>query len=202
VAAEQDAARDRVLAARAAFEQEFDGLKVAGRDAVDIPAKIRRNPSKAVAVAAGVGFLALRGPQKVVRGTRRLLFGSPAPMPEAMLPEEIEKSLRAMGSDGDKVRGTLERDFADYAMKAQKNRRGVMLALLLPLLRPVLARGAKAGMEWLSAPGRVDTLRAQTEAAVAQGRDTAGRAGDAAKERIEAAPATDAAAEPEPPTGV
>jgi hypothetical protein len=175
VATEQDAARDRVLAARAAFDQEYQTLTASTRDAVDIPAKIRRSPEKVAAVAAAAGFIALRGPQRVVRGTRRLLFGKPAPLPQAMLPEEIEKTLKKLGADGDKVRGTLERDFADYAKQAQKNRRGLMLAILLPLLKPVLDRGAKAGMDWLTTPGRMDTFRAQTEAAAEDARVTAER---------------------------
>ena len=51
-----------------------------------------------------------------------------------------------LGEDGDKVRGTLERDFADYAKQAQKNRRGLWLALLLPLVRPALIAARKP--EW------------------------------------------------------
>ena len=70
MATDQDAARDRVLAARAAFDQEYQGLLTSTRDAVDITAKIRRNPQKAVAVAGGTLFLLLRGPQAVVRGAR------------------------------------------------------------------------------------------------------------------------------------
>jgi hypothetical protein len=31
-----------------------------------------------------------------------------------MLPDEVDKTLRKLGSDGDKVRGTIEREFADY----------------------------------------------------------------------------------------
>jgi hypothetical protein len=202
VATEQDAARDRVLAARAAFDREYQDLRVSGRDAVDIPAKIRRNPARAAAVAGGAAFLLARGPQKVVRGTRRLLFGSPAPLPEAMLPEEIEKTLKKMGDDGDKVRGTLERDFADYAKKAQKQRRGVLLALMLPLLRPVLTRGAKAATDWLTTPGRMDEIRARADAAVEEGRASAERAGATARERVDQVRKTGAPPQDEPPTGV
>jgi hypothetical protein len=152
VASEQDAARDRVLAARAALDQELQGLATSGRAAVDIPAKIRRSPAKAAAVVGGLGFLVVGGPRRVLRGGRRLLFGAPAPLPESMLPEEIEKSLRKMGSDGDKIRGTLERDFADYARQAQRDRRQVMLAVLLPFLRPIAARGAKAVSDYVLGP--------------------------------------------------
>jgi hypothetical protein len=204
VATEQDAARERVLAARAALEQEYQGLQASTREAVDIPAKIRRNPAKVAAVAGGAAFLLVRGPQRVVRGTRRALFGAPAPLPRSMLPDEIEKTLKSLGSDGDKVRGALERDFADYARQAQKNRRGVMLALMLPLLRPVLARGAKAATDWLTTPGRIDELRAGAESAAAEGRASAERAGTAARQRVDEARGAVSGAVPddEPPTGV
>jgi hypothetical protein len=202
VATEQDAARDRVLAARAALDREYQVLTASTRDAVDIPAKIRRSPAKVAAVAAGAGFIVLRGPQRVVRGTRRLLFGKPAPLPKAMLPEEIEKTLKMLGEDGDKVRGTLERDFADYAKQAQKNRRGLWLALLLPLVRPALDRGAKAGMDWLQTPGRMDAFRAQTEAAVEKSRAAVEGAGATAQERVDQARGAGSAPDGEPPTGV
>ena len=39
-----------------------------------------------------------------------------------MLPDEIEKTLRKLGTDGDAVRGALERDFAAYAKQASKDR--------------------------------------------------------------------------------
>ena len=54
-------------------------------------------------------------------GVRRAVLGRPAPLPKRMLPEEIEKACVKMGDDGDKVRGTLERDFADYAKQAAGN---------------------------------------------------------------------------------
>jgi hypothetical protein len=123
-------------------------------------------------------------------------------MPKAMLPDEIEKTLRSLGSDGDKVRGALERDFADYAKKAQSNRRGVLLAVMLPLLRPVLARGAKAATDWLATPGRMDQLRAQAEAAAGEGRASAEQAVGAAGQRVERAGATGSMGGEEPATGV
>ena len=83
MATEQAAARDRVLAARAEVDEELQVLEASTRAAVDIPAKIRRNPARAAAVVGGVGFLALRGPQRIVRGTRRPVFGAPKPMPIA-----------------------------------------------------------------------------------------------------------------------
>ena len=115
MATETDAARDRVLAARGSLGEELEVLEASARAAVDIPAKIKRNPGKAAAVAGGAAFLVLGGPKRVFRAGRRAVTGEPDPLPPSMLPEEIDKALQALGDDGKKVRGVLERDFAAYA---------------------------------------------------------------------------------------
>ena len=149
-----DAARDRVLAARADLAEELQVLEASGRAAVDIPAKIRRSPAKAAAVAGGLGFLALKGPQRVFGLGRRIVRGKDKPLPKKMLPEEIEKSLRKLGSDGDRVRGTLERDFAAYAAQKEKARRGQRNLLFLAVAQPILSRAARASAEWLFSPDK------------------------------------------------
>ena len=50
------------------------------------------------------------------------MFGPTAELPKQMLPKEIEKTLKKLGDDGDKVRGAIERDFAAYAKEAEKDR--------------------------------------------------------------------------------
>jgi hypothetical protein len=180
VASEADAARDRVVAARADLEEQLDLLEASARAAVDIPAKIRRSPGKAAAVAGGVGFLALKGPQRVFGAAKRVVRGPSAPLPKAMLPDEIEKSLRRLGKDGDRVRGLLERDFADYAMKAQKHRRDTRRFVLFSIAQPAVIRGTKLALDRLFAPGQegfnetLDRIRAR-----AQGRETAAPPADA-----------------------
>ena len=149
-----DAARDRVLAARADLADEFQVLEASGRAAVDIPAKIRRSPAKAAAVAGGIGFLALKGPQRLFGLGRRVVRGKDKPLPKAMLPDEIEKSLRRMGSDGERVRGTIERDFAEYAQQADKQRRRQRSLLLLAVAQPIVSRAARASAEWLFSPDK------------------------------------------------
>ena len=149
-----DAARDRVLAARAGLAEEIQILEASGRAAVDIPAKVRRSPAKAAAVAGGLGFLALKGPQRLFGLGRRVVRGKDKALPTAMLPEEIEKSLRKLGSDGDRVRGTLERDFATYAAQKEKSRRGQRNLLFLAVAQPILSRAARAGAEWLFSPDK------------------------------------------------
>ena len=149
MATETDAARDRVLAARAALGEELETLEASARAAADVPAKIRRSPGKAAAIAGGTAFVVLGGPRRVFRAGRRAVTGAPAPMPEAMLPKEVEKTLRYLGEDGDKVRGALERDFAAYAKQAQRDRASVRTLLLLTVARPLLSAATKSAASWL-----------------------------------------------------
>lgn len=149
MATETDAARDRVLAARAALGDELETLEASARAAADVPAKIRRSPGKAAAIAGGTAFVVLGGPRRVFRAGRRAVTGAPAPMPRAMLPDEVEKTLRYLGEDGDKVRGVLERDFAAYAKQAQRDRAGVRTLLLLTVARPLLSAATKSAAGWL-----------------------------------------------------
>jgi hypothetical protein len=117
------AARAEVLAARHALDDELVRLEASARAAVDIPAKVRKNPVKAAGVAAGIGFVAVGGPRKLFRRAKRAVMGPEEPLPEQLLPEEIEKALKRMGGDGAKVRGLIERDFADYLRRTEKERR-------------------------------------------------------------------------------
>jgi hypothetical protein len=177
VATETDAARDRVIEARADFEAEFERLEASARAAVDIPAKIRNSPLKAAAVAGGAGFLALKGPQRLFGAAKRAVRGPSEPLPASMLPEEIEKALRALGDDGDRVRGALERDFANYAKQAARDRTGTRNLLLVSIARPILTRGAKVAADWFINPDlkgfdkRLAQVRERTE------RDRAARRG-------------------------
>lgn len=95
-------------------------METATREAVDIPARIRRAPAKSAAVAGGAAFVVLGGPRRIVRRLRRAVGGEPAPLPSEMLPKEIDKAIRSLGSDGEKVRGALERSFANYLAKNGK----------------------------------------------------------------------------------
>jgi hypothetical protein len=149
VATEADAARDRVLAARAALGDELEALEASARAAVDVPSKIRRNPVRTAAVAGGVGFLALRGPQRLFRAGKRAVFGAPEPLPDSLLPDEVEKAIRGLGDDGAKVRGALERDFAAYAKQAQRDRTRTRTLLVLTVARPLLSAATRAAVTWL-----------------------------------------------------
>lgn len=190
MATEQDAARDRVLAARAELDAELHTLEASGRAAVDIPARIRQSPGKAAAIAGGAGFLLLKGPSRVYRAARKAITGEPAPLPKRMLPKEIEKTLKAMGRDGDKVRGAIERDFADYAKKAEKDRRGLVSVLALAIARPLMGRVARAAGEYLTTPSpegyssRLEQVRANARDRAEAARRSVGEATDAARDRV------------------
>ena len=140
-----DAARAEVLAAREGLDEELIRLEASGRAAVDIPARLRREPAKVAGTAAGAAFLLLGGPGRLIRGVRRAILGPDAELPKSMLPPEVEKTLKKLGADGEKVRGTLEREFADYldekAPARQERDLGAAAGgLVASLLKPVSIR--------------------------------------------------------------
>ena len=146
--ASTDAARARVLAARGQLEDEVTRLEAAGRSAVDIPSKVRREPAKTAGLAAGAAFLVAGGPRRVFRHVRRAVQGPEADMPKSMLPKEVDRELKKLGRDGDKVRGTIEREFAKYLDEHREEREsrdlGAVAALLLSqVAKPVTQRAAR-----------------------------------------------------------
>ena len=146
--ARTDAARSEVLAARAGLGEELVRLEAAGRAAVDIPACLRREPAKVLGAAGGAAFLLLGGPKRLFKGVRRAISGPTADVPKSMLPPEVEKTLKKLGGDGDKMRGTLEREFANYLDEKAPQRKerdlGATAALLLGgALKPVVTRLGK-----------------------------------------------------------
>ena len=146
--ARTDAARSEVLAARAGLDEELVRLEASGRAAVDIPARLRREPAKVLGTAGGAAFLLLGGPKRVFKGVRRAVLGPRADMPKSMLPKEIDQELRKMGDDGERVRRKLEREFANYLdenAEARKERDlGATLAVLLSgVAKPVVQRFGK-----------------------------------------------------------
>lgn len=146
--ARTDAARAEVLAARAGLDEEITRLEASGRAAVDIPARLKREPAKVLGTAGGAAFLLLGGPKRLFTGVRRAILGPDADLPKSMLPPEIEKTLKKLGPDGEKVRGTLEREFAEYLDEKAPQRKerdlGATTAVLLGgVLKPVISRLGK-----------------------------------------------------------
>ena len=146
--ARTDAARSEVLAAREGLDEELVRLEAAGRAAADIPARLRREPAKVLGTAGGAAFLLLGGPKRLFKGVRSAVLGQKADLPKSMLPPEIEKQLKKLGPDGEKVRGTIEREFAHYLDEKAPQRRerdlsGTAAAMLGGVLLPVTKRLGK-----------------------------------------------------------
>jgi hypothetical protein len=137
------AAREALLASRASLDEELVRLEASARAAVDIPAKIKRHPAKAAGLAAGAGFVVVGGPRRLFRRARSAVMGPPEPMPTSMLPKEIDKALGKLGSDGEQVRGTIEREFAAYLEQTAPSRRRQSL---VADLRAVMTTGLRGFM--------------------------------------------------------
>jgi hypothetical protein len=125
------AALAEIAAARASLDDEIVRLEATARAAVDIRAKVKRNPGRTAAVVGGTAFVALGGPRRVLRGAKHRVFGRPDPLPPSLLPDQVEKAVRALGDDGTKVRGALEREFAAFVDTNRKGDSKFMRRLLL-----------------------------------------------------------------------
>jgi len=126
--AKHDEPTPEVLTAMAAVESartnlsgSLDDLTGATQSALDVPAKIKRNPVKTAALLGGTGFLLVGGPRRVARFVgRRILPRRPDPH-DGLLPPQIEKVLKDSGVSGDpEVRRALNKDFAEYLKKKGK----------------------------------------------------------------------------------
>jgi hypothetical protein len=188
-----DAAHAEAVAAREALGEELIRLEAAGRAAIDIPARARREPVKVVGSAAGAAFLLFGGPRRILRGLRRAVFGPDADLPKSMLPDEVDKALRKLGSDGDKVRATLEREFADYLEAKAPARRerdltGTAAGLLTNLLKPASVRLGRQLAERMLDPDGPSFAEGLRRARGRQaGADGDGDAGDGSSEPGDAA---------------
>jgi hypothetical protein len=183
VGARTDAARADVVAARQDLDSELVVLEASARAAVDIPAKVRRNPVKNVGIAAGTGFVVLGGPRRLYRRAKRAVLGPPDPMPKSLLPEEIEKELRKLGSDGERVRRVLEHEFVKYldatAEERKKSNIGALTTVLLVAVgRPLAQRLGRLAVEQLFSPDAEGFQEALKR--VQQRRDEASASGTAA----------------------
>jgi cytidylate kinase len=159
VGARTDAARAQVVAARDDFADEVVRLEAAGRAAVDIPSKVKRAPAKTAGLAAGAAFLIAGGPKRLFRRAKRAVMGPEQELPPSMLPDEVDKALRKLGPDGDRVRGTLEREFAKYLDEHREEREnrdlGAVAAILLAnVAKPLTERAGRRLAQELFSPDR------------------------------------------------
>jgi hypothetical protein len=92
-----------------------------------------------------------------------------------MLPEEVDKELRKLGSDGERVRATVEREFAKYLEEHREEREkrdlGAVAALMLAsVAKPLTSQAVKRLTEQLFNPEStsfreaVERIRARREA--------------------------------------
>jgi len=109
------AAMEELEAAKRGLVASLDDLNDASQSALDIPAKVRRNPVRAVALAGGAGFMLLGGPRRVARFMARQLRSDERGPNHGILPQDVERVLKDSGVARDPaVRRALEDDFADY----------------------------------------------------------------------------------------
>ena len=140
-----DAARAEVLAARQGLAEEVDRLEAAGRAAVDIPARIRREPAKLAGAAAGAAFLLAGGPGRLLR---RMRGGGKDKAGASILPDEVLRSLRKRGSDGERTKKELEKDFARSLERKDPKGQDIAIGataatLISNILKPVTQRAGK-----------------------------------------------------------
>ena len=108
-------ARREVERAREGVATELDNFGASVRAAVDIPAKVRRNPVATAGLAGGAAFLLLGGPKRAAKKVEKRFFPKRYSRPPKVLPRDIEQSIdRLPEEDRALVRAHLERDFAAY----------------------------------------------------------------------------------------
>ena len=150
--ARTDAARQEAVAARAGLVEEAERLKASARRAVDVKAKVKRYPARAAGAAAGAAFVVAGGPRRVFRAVKRRVVGVPEPLPPSLLPDEVDRAIRALGDDGAKVRGALERSFGDYLDATASDRKGAVRKrsisrLALGIATPLATRAAQQALQ-------------------------------------------------------
>lgn len=105
----------KLEAARMGLAESLDHLSDATQSALDVPAKIKRNPVKTAALVGGTGFLLVGGPRRIARFVGRRIFPQRPDPYAGILPTEIEKVLKDSGVAQDpQVRRALDKDFAEY----------------------------------------------------------------------------------------
>ena len=107
-------ARQDIAAARTRLATEVDELEAAVRSAVDIPAKIRRNPARVAVLGGGAVFLAAGGPKRLASRIVRLARPPKKPEVASLLPEDVGRIVEDVGAQGGDVRAALERSFAEW----------------------------------------------------------------------------------------
>ena len=114
-----DEAYEQIVAARQQVRSELDVMRTTTRDAVDIPAKIRKDPVKALGLIGGAGFLAVGGPKRLLKMAGGRVRPPRKDQLKGILPKEVEKVIDKTADDPEKVRRSLEEGFYSYLTKTQ-----------------------------------------------------------------------------------
>ena len=111
-------ARQEVENARKGVEKELDDLDAATRAALDIPAKVKRNPVRTAGLAGGAAFLLLGGPRRVARAAERRFLPKRVYERDRALPKDVQATINKLDPEQrELVEAHLERDFAAYMNK-------------------------------------------------------------------------------------
>lgn len=168
MAATTKQAHEEVVAARKALGHELDELRGATRSAVDIPAKVKRNPVKTVGLLGGAGFLAVGGPKRILQAMERRVRPAKRDRLKGILPKDVEKLVDKTATNAEEVRQRLEQDFYDWMSKkrpqqAPANARQSFWKTYDSFLGPLGALGAKAMAEKLFAADKMRGASAEQE---------------------------------------
>jgi hypothetical protein len=111
-------AQEEVEAARRGVEAELNQLGKSTRAALDIPAKVRRNPVRTAGLAGGAAFMFLGGPKRVAKAAEARFFPKRAVKRDRALPKDVQQTLNKIEPEHrDQVEAHLERDFQSYLRK-------------------------------------------------------------------------------------
>ena len=111
-------ARQEIENAREGVEKELDDLTRATRDALDIPAKVKRNPVRTAGLATGAAFLLLGGPRRVARRAEAKFLPKRVHERDRALPKNVQATMDKLEpAQRELVEAHLERDFAAYMNK-------------------------------------------------------------------------------------
>ncbi len=150
-------AYEQVVAARRQLGHEMDELRLATRSAVDIPAKVKRNPVQTIGLIGGAGFLAVGGPKRVLKAIEHRVRPTKKDRLKGILPKDVEKVVGKHAANAEEVRQRLEQDFYDWMSKKRPQQapatgRRSFWKTYDALIGPLGALGAKSLVERLLAP--------------------------------------------------
>ncbi len=173
-----------VLEKREVLAAELIRLEASARAAVDIPAKIKREPVKTAGLAAGAAFIVVGGPKRLFRRAKRVVRGPEAPLPKSMLPKEIDERSASSAPTATRSAacwsGSSRRTSSDDgpARAGAATSRGTAAVLLVAALRPfVLAYGKKAAAQIFATDTKAYEARLEQVRARMPGAQAVGRAG-------------------------